>query len=291
MDNLEGVVGKDREKKTTEVGAAPQTLIDGDMLPIFAGIDIGFKPKMGEVPMFALPSMLPDLPGVADINWSMDVKQSIAPSAAPILSLPSIDNFAFSHAPAPAPLKANSSVPSQPAKNIPSNPPAAPPGPPVAAAIAPPVQAKPVVPIQNIVPDAPVDNGRNALLDSIRNPGLRLKKVAKLLDSDDAPKSKNSDSSAGEPTNSSTGPVGKKNNAPPPMDMMSALAAKLNARAKAISGKGDEEDKPKRVVSVKQEAPISSSPKNKNIANVDAYLAHKEKNQSKSHQDDDDWED
>jgi WAS family protein 1 len=87
LDNLQGVAGKDRERVTAEVAAAPQTMIDGDMLPMFSGPDYAFRPKMSDVPTFALPTMLPDLPGVADISWSMDGnKQSIAPSQAPISS-------------------------------------------------------------------------------------------------------------------------------------------------------------------------------------------------------------
>ena len=309
LDNLEGVIGKDREKKSREVAAAPRTLIDGDILPVFAGQDFGFKPKMGDVPTFALPSMLPDLPGVADISWSMDAKQSIAPSSVSILALPSLDNFAFSHAPPPAPLKVNptissyaplSNIPPPPAKPLTTGPPVlgGPPlGPPIAGPpIGPPVSKPPGPPPQVIAPPPATTSepGRNALLESIRNPGMALRKVAKLLESGEEPplpSGVKSTSAIGEGA-ASGNEKAKKNNAPPPMDMMTALAQKLNARKKAMSGRPDEEDRPSKPVVAKRET-VEQQPlvQGKSMANVDAYLKHKESKAPRKEDKDDDWED
>jgi hypothetical protein len=94
-------------------------------------------------------------------------------------------------------------------------------------------------------------DGRSALLDSIRNPGLRLRKVTDEINKSEPPKKKpapsNDGGDDGEGVNStSDAPADaapkKKASAPPPMDMMSALAAKLKMRAKAMSGKQDDDE-------------------------------------------------
>lgn len=54
--------------------------------------DFGFRPVLGQVPSFTLPPVLPDLPNVAEINWSgldsgIESLSSIAPSALPKYSV------------------------------------------------------------------------------------------------------------------------------------------------------------------------------------------------------------
>ena len=66
---------------------APETIAQGDSLPgvhYFAN-DIGYKPMLGAVPTFNLPTQL-NLPNVAQISVSFDLK-SIAPSL-PTIALP-----------------------------------------------------------------------------------------------------------------------------------------------------------------------------------------------------------
>lgn len=41
-----------------------------DVQPLSGGDEYGFRPTLGEVPSFSLPSTLPNLPMVAEISWS-----------------------------------------------------------------------------------------------------------------------------------------------------------------------------------------------------------------------------
>lgn len=58
-------------------------------------VEYGYKPVLGDVPEFNLPSVLPDLPMVADISWnSADVPgfAPIAPSTKNVMAeLPDIE--------------------------------------------------------------------------------------------------------------------------------------------------------------------------------------------------------
>ena len=63
----------------SDIYEAPQSIIKGEQLDAVKREDIGFKPKLGDVPDFNVPTFLPELSGIADISYSQDFK-SIAPS-------------------------------------------------------------------------------------------------------------------------------------------------------------------------------------------------------------------
>jgi len=73
---------REREKKATELVAAPETVEHGDEMPIQQRTDFIYRPVLGDLPAMMLPPTLPNLQGVADITWTgltMD-QASIAPS-------------------------------------------------------------------------------------------------------------------------------------------------------------------------------------------------------------------
>jgi WAS family protein 1 len=85
LDNLSGKEAraskKDDDKKESKLADAPKTFLEGDVLPAISTIDYGYKPVLGEVPELHLPSVLPNLPNIADISWSVQSGiTSIAPS-------------------------------------------------------------------------------------------------------------------------------------------------------------------------------------------------------------------
>jgi len=73
---------REREKKATELVAAPETVEHGDEMPIQQRTDYIYRPVLGDLPAMMLPPTLPNLQGVADITFqglTMD-QASIAPS-------------------------------------------------------------------------------------------------------------------------------------------------------------------------------------------------------------------
>ena len=63
------------------IGDAPMSILERDRIDDRIGKeDIAFKPKLGLVPDFNVPSMLPDLVGIADIEFNQKFS-SIAPSS------------------------------------------------------------------------------------------------------------------------------------------------------------------------------------------------------------------
>eukprot|EP00297_Palpitomonas_bilix_P012895 CAMPEP_0113870996 /NCGR_PEP_ID=MMETSP0780_2-20120614/2393_1 /TAXON_ID=652834 /ORGANISM="Palpitomonas bilix" /LENGTH=304 /DNA_ID=CAMNT_0000856329 /DNA_START=50 /DNA_END=961 /DNA_ORIENTATION=- /assembly_acc=CAM_ASM_000599 len=93
IDNLAGVDARAKEEEAEKgLAAAPLSVLEGDMLPEFAAVNFGFNPKLGEVPEINVPDVLPDLAGIADINWAdggLPALPSIAPSQV-MASLPSL---------------------------------------------------------------------------------------------------------------------------------------------------------------------------------------------------------
>ncbi|KAL2643449.1 hypothetical protein R1flu_011036 [Riccia fluitans] len=75
------------EPKHLTLPAPPQSVFGGDETPRLRGAEeYGFRPVLRQVPTFSLPSVLPDLPMVADLRWSGSTGEynqlsSIAPSA------------------------------------------------------------------------------------------------------------------------------------------------------------------------------------------------------------------
>jgi hypothetical protein len=81
FDNL---LGQDRSGETRETNAelfaAPRTVAEGDTLPEAAMLDYTYAPELEELPAMSLPSALPNLPGVADIQWAGAHDDVLAPS-------------------------------------------------------------------------------------------------------------------------------------------------------------------------------------------------------------------
>eukprot|EP01083_Nonionella_stella_P140298 429938_1 len=232
LDNLEGVSGKDREKETEELEEAPQTIVDGDQMPHFGALDYGFQPKMVDVPTFDFDSILPNLPGIADISWSAEeaaAPSSIAPSSAPQIDIPTVEFFEESlyravpeeEEPISSPILAPSRPPPPPPDASPAPSPA--PSPPPLASFQT-TEKKKNLPEgrkkKKELSEAP-PAGRLNFLDEIRR-GKRLR---------DAKESKNLRQRDGEL------PV-----KPPSMDIMSMLKERLKQRQLAISDARDREN-------------------------------------------------
>lgn len=61
LDNLE-TTGREKimkDEASKQLASAPATLVSGDALPDIAGLDLTFKPTMGEMSSLALPENLP----------------------------------------------------------------------------------------------------------------------------------------------------------------------------------------------------------------------------------------
>ncbi|GMI39479.1 hypothetical protein TeGR_g3109 [Tetraparma gracilis] len=102
LDNLVGSSSRERAASTEEkkdLMHAPTTLVDGDLLPDVAALDLMFKPEMGEMNNLNLPTNL-DLANLADVNFTSAEgagMRGIAPSQyqqANQLMLPAIEGFA-----------------------------------------------------------------------------------------------------------------------------------------------------------------------------------------------------
>lgn len=252
INNLEGVGGIDKEQEDEELAAAPHTLLEGTNLPVFGGLQFEYKPDIGEVPTFDLPTNLP-LGKLADINFGGGTDfGSIAPSLAELPSLPTLPALSFSApesavqpsldqtggAPAarsaPPPPASTSSTsaapPPPPARGAPAAPPMAPAAPPMAPPVAPgpPAPAAPR-PAAAAAPAKPSGGGggggQQDLLSAIRDSKNRskLKRAAERVVGEDT-------SAA---ASSSSGDGGG--------DMMSALKARLNKLRVATTGKNPSE--------------------------------------------------
>lgn len=180
LDNLAGTekIHKKEEEKKEKLAEAPKTFTDGDILPAVSNIEYVYKPTLGEVPTLHLPSVLPNLPNVADISWSVNPSDllSIAPSFLPS-ELPSVDPNTSSNkpeqgnqsqvaSPPPPPLPSipNPPLPSSSVSNQPNSVPY-PPSPPVTTS----------VPSSKDIPSIPAD--RANLLEDIKKGHIgRLKK-------------------------------------------------------------------------------------------------------------------
>ncbi|PRP81920.1 Daf-16-Dependent Longevity (WT but not daf-16 lifespan increased) family member (ddl-2)-like [Planoprotostelium fungivorum] len=194
LDNLSNMShAKEKQAEVKQgLASAPTTFKAGDQLPSAAHEDVTYHPGMDNFPTPSnLPSALP-LRGVAETSWTLSGAGSIAPSTATAgLSLPSLEPEATtvtdlpsidSSAPAPSVAPA-AAPPPPPAPSVAAPPPPPPPsaGPPPPPPPAPGTYAPKDAP----PPPPPSDDGgggggtRNALLDSIRNAGLKSLKPSK----------------------------------------------------------------------------------------------------------------
>eukprot|EP00698_Gefionella_okellyi_P004295 TRINITY_DN1397_c0_g1_i5.p1 TRINITY_DN1397_c0_g1~~TRINITY_DN1397_c0_g1_i5.p1 ORF type:complete len:542 (+),score=147.94 TRINITY_DN1397_c0_g1_i5:48-1673(+) len=258
VDNLHGVEGEARKLAKQTLAPAPKTVTEGDNIR-YGILDLTYKPAPGALPQFNMPKVLPGLPGVAELSWSADALQPIAPShlMANLPVLPSIEPEPISAVPASV---TAGTLPSLDAAPPPPGPqPSAqrggppPPGPPPPDA-APAQRGGPPPPPPP--PPAPPggddaagqasgdDTGRNALLESIRNPGIKLRKV---------------EPGSGAPPGTSDNPaVAPKGKAP---DIFSALKAGLMWRRKAMTkdtdGKGADDGDDDAPVAAPKAAPAA----------------------------------
>ena len=252
MDNLmsSGRGGKDDAAAFKGLASAPTSMLNGDVLPDIQGLDLTFKPEMGQMASLALPSNLP-LDFLADINYEGAELPSIAPSAAKAnYTLPAITDGGFKAspsmteqvqslpgAPPPAPAAASAAPPPPPPP-----PPANMPPPPVAAAGAPPppVAAQPGPPpaAANVPPPpppaaaaaaeeseeeeeapGPAGGGGASFLDAIK--GMSVNKLRKASEKDvKDEKAKKAAAAAAKPAN-----------------MMDDLQSIMKRRNNALTGK------------------------------------------------------
>ncbi|GAB9474770.1 Carbon catabolite repressor protein [Globisporangium polare] len=212
-DNLLGTDYEEDDEKRKELATAPKTLRDGDELPSVSGLNYDFHPSLGAIEDLSkkLPANLP-LAGIVDYNYEGGVNASIAPSLFQNKALPDLPPVAdFSDAPAALePLQQNFQIgpvdgpppPPPPGPNMdfsrrdapppPPPPPSssfgdddsAPPPPPPPMGYdhdddAPPPPPPAAAPQEDAPPPpaAVEQNPVASLLDQIRNPGMKLRKV------------------------------------------------------------------------------------------------------------------
>jgi len=231
---------KDTVKK---LGEAPKTVSDGDVLPEIAGLNYYYEPVLGDVPQFNLPNQLPNLPGVANINWSApDLPEwsSVVPSnkRATLANLPAVDINATSTPSSNfAPLPNIANPPDGATPPPPPRPPgqASPPPPP------PPTQSGPSLPLSGTdngeeegkeKPAADGGDPRNMLLEQIRHPGMKLKSTKERKDKEE-----------GAPSNAAGGGSGGK--APrSTTDLFGDLLNALKIRRQGMQGNNEAKSKP-----------------------------------------------
>jgi len=229
LDNLLGTDREAREEEEKGIFDAPKTIAEGEKLPEFAVIEYSYKPVLGEVPEFDLPTALPGLDMVAaDISWSVDVPEfvrAIAPSHEsniPTDTLPTIEDIQATATPPPPPPEVGEGAPPPPPPPPPGGAgesPAPPPPPPPSAPAPPPPPAAPAnLPTEVVKPDS----SRQGLLADIRKGHKgRLKSVKQR----EQAKENEEEPEAKEPKG--TG------------DIMSDLLQALNRRRMGIGGKRD----------------------------------------------------
>lgn len=146
--------------------------------------ELGYKPTLENVPDFALPDVLPDLPGVADLQFRSEEKlRPIAPSSVVPADLPDIAGAGPVSDPAAAPAAPSPSVggPAPPPPPPPASgggaPPPPPPPPPPSSGGPPPPPPPPLVNNGN-TPDAPPPPApKNVPIDAINSRGDLLAEI------------------------------------------------------------------------------------------------------------------
>ncbi|GAQ88655.1 WASD domain containing protein [Klebsormidium nitens] len=274
----------------------PRTIIQGDVLAVDDLEQFAFRPTLEAVPALDLPSVLPDLPMIADISWTggaedEDGAGSLAsernagseppPSSAPSPP-PSTSDRATPPNPHPpvqtphsdvSPTSASSSssertrpTPSPAAPPLPNDPPsvAAASSPPPGATTEttgrapglgrdaasgsqrslspPPAPPPPPPPPPKGEPSPPVpaiagDSARQALLASIRSPGVRLRKVSDDRSRTPSPRREMMAALKDAPGSEGAGTRGRSASSPPPMgDMFAEMASHLMSRRLSMKG-------------------------------------------------------
>ncbi|CAI5732642.1 unnamed protein product [Hyaloperonospora brassicae] len=260
-DNLLGTDYEEEEEKQKELAKAPRTIEYGDELPAVHGLNYEFHPSMGIMPDMSakLPTNLP-LENIADYKYAQEGSTSIAPSMfqdKTLPDLPAIANFAEG----PAALEpSEQTLQVGPVDNIAPPPPPAPigdltifddgapppppPPPPQADEDDESVPPPPPPPMKNdddvdapppppppspltvdlpppAVEDEDSQPAATSLLDQIRNPTIKLRKV--------------------DPSENKADPVAKVgDNANKPLTIAEEMQQRMLRRQAAISGKQDQ---------------------------------------------------
>lgn len=140
INNLEGVGGTDRAQESGELAAAPSSLLEGAVLPTFAGVQFEYKPMMEALPTFDLPANLQFTSGgtiASNLNFGgQQSGASIAPSVVSLPMLPTVESL--QGLPAPNRVAAPSSSTSSGGPAISSSTSGAPPAPASSSAPPPP---------------------------------------------------------------------------------------------------------------------------------------------------------
>jgi WAS family protein 1 len=267
LDPLAGVVTKTRklieeEKYTRKLGEAPTSLIQNERVMRGAEYDIRYRPEVAPMSDFDVPINLPDLEGIANITYTGDQGESIAPSAnnvalESIPDLPDVipDGTVSSGAPPPPPTNAPPPPPPGPppgnATGAPPPPPPPPPGPP------PPSGAPAQKPAARPLPPPTDGDAPTALFGDITDPtkGFAMLKKA----SDRKADKKRAKEEAGAGADSGGGGGTSSNDAP---DFISELFSQITRRRDHISGK-----------STKDEPGAKEKPEGSNLPDLPEMLA------------------
>ena len=286
LDNLVGTdgvrrdSGKDKEK---DMMHAPQTLVDGDLLPDVAGLDLMFKPELGEMNNLNLPTNL-NLANLADVQFGGAEGKgiaSIAPSQyqqANQLMLPAIEGFGAAPSategianPVAAPAAGGGAPPPPPPPSA-----GAPPPPPPSAAAAPPPPPPPSIEsaassaaaaASSSLPPAPAKPAAGGPMDLLA--AIRNKDEAAPLKKAEVNKPKPAKAGAmsllDQIQGKSKGTLKKaaqrviaakktEKDVSKPLSMFEQLQESMNRRQAAISGKQDRKEQKRETVALMQGA-------------------------------------
>jgi hypothetical protein len=190
------------EDGKSNLASAPMSLLNGDALPDIGGIDITFKPEMGDMAALALPSNLPldfiagkhsyfcigNPPtkhgfSFADIHYSGAALPSIAPSVTlkSNYSLPQITDGGL-YSPAPSAKQPSAPPPPPP---VASGPPPPPSGPPPAPSGPPPAPSGPPPPPSSSGPPPPPTQSTGPPLPPPSAPAAPASSMNDIDDDDD----------------------------------------------------------------------------------------------------------
>lgn len=321
IDNLIGSEKLLVREPTTEMitlAPAPQSVQDCSDVRRSSSEDFGFRPVLGKVPSFTLPSTLPDLPMVAEISWSgsktgLEQLLYIAPSASPKNGPKDIQTYTKDGPRTPISpnqdvtalkieetMQMSSLTPSTPL--LPIQPPVPPP---------PPLPALPALAagsgsgswVDNSKPSEksstgqsyyspslpPIDSQRAALMTSIRDPSITLRKTNEIEPKRELPHIlQDARNFADE-----GGPSRQKQ----PVSLLAEMATSLKMRRLSMTGAAhDKEQATTKLVErlgVSDDAGTSSPSGSSGkftfpIANLRAYIAKKNEDVSDS---DEEWDD
>ena len=117
LDNLvsSGRGAKEEIAANKALASAPATMLNGDLLPDIIGLDLTFKPEMGQMADLQLPSNLPLDFLAGDVNYEGEALPSIAPSAVMAnYNLPQLTDGSFKTGPSAIEARSTGAPPAAP---------------------------------------------------------------------------------------------------------------------------------------------------------------------------------